>query len=247
MVPRAEQRAAAVPQQRAAAPGRQLGDRPPAARPPARLPRRRPDRPDPPARHARLQGSQAVLARGREHGLAREGARARQGPTRDGKAAFYAFSSAPSPAIAQVVQYNLKQIGIDVEIKQFDRTVEHEKAGTRGEPFDIAHEAWAADYPDPSNFLNVLLDGRRIQATNNVNLAYFNDAGYNRKLDAAAAQDRPGRLAAYGALDADIMRNRAPWAPYLDAERAVFVSSSVGCFTYSSVYGTTNLVAVCKK
>jgi hypothetical protein len=27
----------------------------------------------------------------------------------------------------------------------------------------------------------------------------------------------------------------------------VFVSPSVGCFTFSSVYGTTNLVAVCKK
>lgn len=61
----------------------------------------------------------------------------------------------------------------------------HEKAGARGEPFDIAHEAWAADSPDPSNFLNVLLDGRRIQPTNNVNIAYFNDAGYQRKLDAA--------------------------------------------------------------
>jgi peptide/nickel transport system substrate-binding protein len=170
-----------------------------------------------------------------------------RGQTRSGRATFYAFSSAPSPSIAQVVQYNLQKIGIDVEIKTFDRTVAHEKAATRGEPFDIAHEAWVADYPDPSNFLNVLLDGRRLQATNNVNLAYFNDPAYNRKLAAAARKSGPERLAAYGSLDADIMRNRAPWAPYLTQNQRIFVSSSVGCFTYSSVYGTTNLAAVCKK
>jgi peptide/nickel transport system substrate-binding protein len=178
--------------------------------------------------------------------LARAKALAR-GRTRGGKAVLYAINTAPSPAIAQVVQYNLKKIGIDVEIKTFDRTVEHEKAGTRGEPFDIAHEAWAADYPDPSNFLNVLLDGRRIQPTNNVNMAYFNDPAYNRKLDAAARKSGPERLAAYASLDADIMQNRAPWAPYLALNQRIFVSPSVGCFTYSSVYGTTNLAAVCKK
>jgi ABC-type oligopeptide transport system substrate-binding subunit len=83
-----------------------------------------------------------------------------RGRTRGGKAVFYAFTAAPSSSVAQVVQFNLKRIGIDVEIKQFERPVQHEKAGTRGEPFDIVHEAWSADYPDPSSFLNVLLDGR---------------------------------------------------------------------------------------
>jgi peptide/nickel transport system substrate-binding protein len=170
-----------------------------------------------------------------------------RGRTRGGKVIFYAINSAPSPAIAQVVQYNLKKIGLDVEIKTFDRTVGHEKVGTRGEPFDIAHEAWSADYPDPSSFLNVLLDGRRIQATNNVNIAYFNDPAYNRKLDAASRKSGAERLHAYAALDADVMRTGAPWAPYLALNQRVFVSPSVGCFTYSSVYGTTNLAAVCKK
>jgi peptide/nickel transport system substrate-binding protein len=170
-----------------------------------------------------------------------------KGRTRDGKVTFYAFNTAPSPAVAQIVQYNLKQIGLDVEIRQFDRTVSHEKAGTRGEPFDIVHEAWSADYPDPSNFLNVLLDGTRIQAANNVNVAYFNDTAYNAKLAAAARKTGPERLDAYGKLDAEIMRNAAPWAPYLSQNQRIFVSPSVGCFTYASVYGTTNLVAVCKK
>ena len=92
-----------------------------------------------------------------------------QGNTRGGKAVFYAFNRAQGPPVAQSVQFNLKQIGIDVEIKLYDRVVQNTKAATRGEPFDITHEGWHADYPDPSNFINVLLDGRRIQAENNVN------------------------------------------------------------------------------
>jgi peptide/nickel transport system substrate-binding protein len=170
-----------------------------------------------------------------------------QGNTRSGKAVYYSFSNAPGPAVAQVVQFNLKQIGIDVEIKQFTRTVQHEKAATRGEPFDITHEGWGADYPDPYNFINVLLDGRRIQATNNVNESYFNDPAYNRKMEQAARLAGAARLTAYGNLDADITRNAAPIASYFNRNARVFVSEDLGCFNFSPVNGTVNLVAVCKK
>jgi peptide/nickel transport system substrate-binding protein len=170
-----------------------------------------------------------------------------RGATRSGKAVFYAFNTAPGPAIAQVVQFNLKQIGIDVEIKQFDRVVQHEKVGTRGEPFDISHSGWGADYPDPYNFINVLLDGRRIQATNNVNESYFNTPAYNRKMESASRLSGAARLRTYGNLDIDIMKNQAPLAPYINTNGRIFVSQSTGCFNYSAVNSSTNLVAVCKK
>jgi peptide/nickel transport system substrate-binding protein len=170
-----------------------------------------------------------------------------QGNTRAGKAVFYAFSTAPGPAIAQVVQFNLRQIGIDVEIKQFTRTVQHEKVGTRGEPFDISHSGWGADYPDPYNFINVLLDGRRIQPTNNVNESYFNNPSYNQKMERASRLSGQARLTAYGNLDNDIMKNQAPLAPYIVTNARSFVSQDLGCYTFSGVHSTVNLVAVCKK
>ena len=169
------------------------------------------------------------------------------GATRGGKAVYYAFSNAPGPAVAQVVQFNLKQIGVDVEIKQFTRPVQHEKAATRGEPFDIVHEGWAADYPDPYNFINVLLDGRKIQATNNVNSSYFNNAAYNQKMEAAARLSGQARLTTYGNLDLDITRNQAPLATFINPNARIFISQDVGCYTYSPTGTTTNLVAVCKK
>ena len=115
-----------------------------------------------------------------------------------------------------MAQFNLKQIGIDVEIKVFDRVVQHEKVGTRGEPFDISHSGWNADYADPSNFINVLLDGTRIQATNNVNESYFNDPTYNQRMAQAATLSGDARLTAYGALDRDITKNEAPLATYIN-------------------------------
>ncbi|MGH3130925.1 MAG: ABC transporter substrate-binding protein, partial [Gaiellaceae bacterium] len=149
-----------------------------------------------------------------------------QGATRSGKATLYTFNSAPGPAIAQVVQFNLRQIGIDVEIKTYDRVVQNAKSGTRGEAFDISVEGWGADYADPYNFINVLLDGRRIQASNNVNLSYFNEPAYNRKMEAASRLFGAARLNAYAGLEADIMRNRAPVAPYITTNAKILVSSN---------------------
>jgi peptide/nickel transport system substrate-binding protein len=170
-----------------------------------------------------------------------------QGNTRSGKAVLYTFNSSPGPQLAQVLQFNLKQIGIDAEIRTYDRVVQHEKAATRGEPFDVTVEGWGADYADPYNFLNVLLDGGRIQATNNVNTSYFNDAGYNRRMEQAARLSGQARYDAYARLDADLMKNAAPMAPFINTNAKILVGENIGCYTYSVVSGSSNLVAVCRK
>jgi ABC-type transport system substrate-binding protein len=169
------------------------------------------------------------------------------GNKRAGKAVMYAFNVSFGPTVAQVVQFNLRQIGLDVEIRQYDRVVQHEKLATRGEPFDIGHEGWGADYADPSNFLNVLLDGRRIQATNNVNTSYFNNPSINRKLEAASRLYGNARLRAYGNLDAEVVRTQAPMTPYINTNARIFASQNVGCYTYSAINSSTNLVATCLK
>lgn len=168
------------------------------------------------------------------------------GNTRDGKAVLYTFNVAQGPPIAQSVQFNLKQIGIDVEIKLFDRVVQHEKAATRGEPFDLVLEGWGMDYPDPSNFINVLLDGRRIQADNNVNVSYFNDAAFNKRMDQANALSGQARLQAYGLLDRDLMKNAAPVAPYISTNARILTSTKVGCYGYTSIQGSL-LTQICTK
>ena len=63
--------------------------------------------------------------------------------------------------MAQIVQFNLKQIGLNVNSHLFARAVQIDKEGTRGEPFDITSEGWIADYADPYDFINVLLVRRQ--------------------------------------------------------------------------------------
>ena len=55
-----------------------------------------------------------------------------KGHTGDGKAILYTSNRGAAPLQAQIYQFNLKQIGLDVEVQQFARAVQIEKEGTRG-------------------------------------------------------------------------------------------------------------------
>ncbi len=160
------------------------------------------------------------------------------------KAVLYTCNAGSCPKRSQIVQRDLAEIGIDVEIKQFERAVQFEKEGTRGEPFDIADEGWIADYPDPFDFLNILLSGDSIQAKHNDNFAYFDDPEFNRKLREAARLTGDERFSTYGDLDAEIARDGAPLAGYHNDNNRDFFSAKIGCQLYSPVYGMV-LSALC--
>lgn len=179
-------------------------------------------------------------------------ARAREladGNTRGGKAVLYTFNRGAGPAVAQSLQFNLRQIGIEVEIKPFEPLVLFAKAGTRGEPFDLVYTGWTADYPDPSSFINVLFDGRRVQAENNVNTSYFAGEGipsFARLLDEAYAASGAERLDLYAALDERIALSGVPSATYMSGSVRHFLGPDVGCYSYS-VQSGLNLVSICKR
>jgi ABC-type oligopeptide transport system substrate-binding subunit len=168
------------------------------------------------------------------------------GHTRDGKVIVYAGNRGATPLRAQILQFNLKQIGLDAETKLFARAVQIEKEGTRGEPFDLTFEGWIADYADPYDFINVLLSGDSLHASNNNNVAYFNDPAYNKKMEAASRLSGAQRYSTYGALDVDMFKNSPPWASYLNFNSRISVSKNVGCFVYNAIY-TVDLAAVCIK
>jgi len=168
------------------------------------------------------------------------------GHLRDRKAKIWTFNLSFGPAVAQVVAFNLKKIGIDSEISAFDPVVLRTKAGARGADYDIMVAGWAADYPDPFNFVNRLLSGSSIKDANNVNFSYFDEGRWNKRMADASRLFGRARDRAYTLLDRDLMAQAAPIAPYIASNARIFVSSRVGCFTYQSVYGT-DLAALCLK
>jgi ABC-type oligopeptide transport system substrate-binding subunit len=166
------------------------------------------------------------------------------GHLRDRKAKIWTFNLSFGPAVAQVVAFDLKRLGIASEITAFDPVVLRQKAGTRGADYDLMIAGWAADYPDPFNFVNRLLSGTSIKTANNVNFSYFDERRWNTRMSKVARLFGRARDRAYATLDRDLMAQAAPIAPYISTNARVFVSARVGCFTYQSVYGT-DLAALC--
>ncbi len=169
-----------------------------------------------------------------------------KGHTGDGKAILYTSNRGAAPLQAQIYQFNLKQIGLDVEVQQFARAVQIEKEGTRGADFDFTTEGWVADYADPFDFINVLLSGDSLHASNNNNVAYFNDPKYNKAMLSASRLVGNARYNTYGALDVDITKNAAPWASRATINDQIFVSARTGCFTFNPIFAF-DLAAICIK
>jgi ABC-type transport system substrate-binding protein len=167
-----------------------------------------------------------------------------KGKTRGGKCEFWTFNSSFGPTVAQVVQFNLGKIGLNCNITPLDRVVETDKGGVRGAQYDVLLNGWGQDYPDPYDFINILLSGTSIQPANNVNLSYFNVPKWNKAMSTASHLAGQARYNAYAALDKNLMKQAAPVAPYINTNARIFVSKRVGCYTYSQVYGSI-LNALC--
>ena len=102
------------------------------------------------------------------------------GNTRGGRGVFYSCNTGPCIPIAQIIQANLREIGVDMDLRPFPRCIGCDrKTSIRGEPFDMSMELWSVDYFDPQDFM-FLLDGRTIRPKDNTNLSYFDSSEYNQ-------------------------------------------------------------------
>jgi ABC-type transport system substrate-binding protein len=156
-------------------------------------------------------------------------------------------TSLTSVARAQVLQFNLRQMGLQPKLKPQPFAVAIKTAGTKGSDFDAFLIAWFADYPDPYDFINVLMDGDNIQDANNSNYSYLNAKSYNDRMHAAAKLSGDARYAAYGKLDVDLMKNLAPWAPLHNGNTREFISNRVTNYIYHPVYAAAILNALAVK
>jgi peptide/nickel transport system substrate-binding protein len=153
----------------------------------------------------------------------------------------YTGNTAVGQNLAQVFKYNLSQIGCNVNVKLFQGFQIYIAAGTKGEPFDAVFAGWFADYADPYDFIDILLNGENIHEANNNNLAYFNNKKINAQMRAANALTGDKRYAAYKALDLSIMKSQAPWAAYENRSIREFTSARMGGFLFQAAHGGANL------
>lgn len=112
--------------------------------------------------------------------------------------------------IGQAVQQDLAAVGITVEIRPVTGPTRIEATGRRGTvPFSTF--GWYQDYPDPSNFLDVLLNGDRITEVHSTNVAFYDNERVNALLnEASSSTDQAHRLALYREAERLIVDD-APW------------------------------------
>jgi ABC-type oligopeptide transport system substrate-binding subunit len=169
-------------------------------------------------------------------------AKARQlAGSRCGKVNLWSTTSTTGQALGQVLKYNLGQIGCDVDVKLFQGFQLYTAAGTKGADFDAAIAGWNQDYPDPYDFIDVLLNGNNIHETNNNNLAYLNAPALNSRMAAANRLTGDARYRAYGNLDVQITAKYAPWASYDNRNEREFVAKRVGGYLFQPANASADL------
>jgi ABC-type transport system substrate-binding protein len=147
-------------------------------------------------------------------------------------------TSAASTNRAQVAEFNLKQAGFKVNDVPTPATNFYQVIQTKGTTYNFTtNGGWCADYFDPFDYLNVLFDGRKIQAANNNNYTYFNNPAFNKGLDHASSLSGAARAAAYAKLDHDLMVKYAPVVPYVISTDRFFTAARVKNWIYSTYFG----------
>jgi ABC-type transport system substrate-binding protein len=165
-----------------------------------------------------------------------------RGNTRSGKAVLYTVSDPVNLAQAQILQRNLRPIGIELEVVSFPGTLIFEKLATERHLFDIGRAGWGHS-PDPSWFTGIF-DGRTIDRPGQQNWSYFNSARFNRLFDGASRLRGVDRERAYGELDVALSRDAAPAIPFANLNAPTLVSARVGCIVLNPFL---DLTAVCLK
>jgi len=129
----------------------------------------------------------------------------------DGFSFKFWYLSAPSP-IPDAIQYDLKQVGITAELKPVAfATLLDSMERRKAVPCGLG--AWSQDYPDPSDFLDVMFNGNRITDEGCQNTSFYNNPAVNKLLaEAADCPDPARRLQLYQAAEQTIV-TAAPYVP----------------------------------
>jgi peptide/nickel transport system substrate-binding protein len=140
--------------------------------------------------------------------------------------------------MAEVIQANLKAIGINVKIVGSPNSVNSSIITNYKSKTAMGIEPWSLDFPDGEAIVNTGLDPT--QPDNPANMARFGDATFDQPFATAAAALGAARVTDYENLDQQLMAQQAPYAPLFNPKWYDFVSTRVGGYVYSEAMDAIN-------
>jgi len=133
---------------------------------------------------------------------------------------WYLLDAPNNIRLAEGLQQDLRQVGIEVELRPANFTAYNAKSSTRHQvPCGIW--SWFQDYPDPSDFLDVLFNGERITETDCNNNAFYNNTNVNQCLDEAVKSLDPDERTRLFRQAENLIMQDAPWAPLIHEQYPV--------------------------
>ena len=148
------------------------------------------------------------------------------------KTELYACNTDPNPRIAQAIQRDLAEIGIQADLKTLAQSA---VIAAGGEPDQApmiwsGGMAWIADFPDPSDFYGPIL-GCGGAVKGGWNWSWYCNKKIEARAEAADALSDPSkakeRIDMWRSIFDDIMKD-APWAPVFNEERFTMRAKRLG-------------------
>jgi len=122
------------------------------------------------------------------------------------KTKLYGMTPEPVPRMLTLVQQELEDVGIHAELDMGEAVAYTSMAQNVSNHVAFGYFGWYADYVDPSNFFDVLLNGQRIQPTNNLDLSMYDDPVTNTMIAGAmASTDDSTRARRWREIDERVM------------------------------------------
>ena len=134
----------------------------------------------------------------------------------------------------------LGQIGFNVDaIKILPRSTYYTTIGNQATANrDIGWARWLEDYPHPSDWFDVLINGHRITAQNNNNYADANNPKINAMIERLNTKPLSARVNAQWAQVDKLSMKQAFWAPYVNRVFTDYFSPKVNmrCYVNQPIY-----------
>jgi peptide/nickel transport system substrate-binding protein len=148
---------------------------------------------------------------------------------------------------AQYYTSVLNNLGLDAKLNILPRTTYYTTIGNATTHAQTGWARWLEDYPHPSDWFDVLLNGNRITAQENNNYANYSNKKTNAEIESLnkAPVLTPAVNARWAKVEKQIMQ-QAPWAPWSNRVFPEFFSKKMGCIHVQRLYGI-DLARLCKK
>jgi peptide/nickel transport system substrate-binding protein len=149
----------------------------------------------------------------------------------------WASNTDPQPKGAEYMASVLGSLGYQATVKTLAEGVYYSTVATQKDNPQVSYNDWNQDFPEGQDFIDVLFNGEKITNVGNNNGSNINVPAINKAIDAARALPLgDARNAEWAKLDATLMRDYAPWVPFLNRLFPKFVSPKLHGLVFNGTY-----------